>query len=154
MCFFPHVWFSSHLLFFSTWSEFGKCGDCLKSSPLCRLANRVYIGFIIWVRVSGRCIGQSCLDLSLVLSSTGQGRKIAGLHVTTRRPWWWSRTKVFLSSGNYSLFPCKFLEQNFDCIDPQHGRLVTWLQTKNSCNNFQGGCRELAEVTDSLWQFR
>ena len=26
---------------------------------------------------------------------------------------------------------CKFFGQNFFCIDPQHGRLVTWLQTKN-----------------------
>ena len=26
---------------------------------------------------------------------------------------------------------CKFFGQNFYCIDPQHGRLVTWLQTKN-----------------------
>ena len=26
---------------------------------------------------------------------------------------------------------CKFFEQNFYCIDPQHGRLVPWLQTKN-----------------------
>ena len=25
---------------------------------------------------------------------------IAGLHVTSRRPCWWSRTKAFLSSGN------------------------------------------------------
>ena len=27
-------------------------------------------------------------------------RLIAGLHVTSRRPSWWSRTKEFLSSGN------------------------------------------------------
>ena len=26
--------------------------------------------------------------------------QIAGLHVTSRRPCWWSRTKAFLSSGN------------------------------------------------------
>ena len=25
---------------------------------------------------------------------------IAGLHVTSRRPWWWLRKKAFLSSGN------------------------------------------------------
>ena len=25
---------------------------------------------------------------------------LAGLHVTSRRPCWWSRTKTFLSSGN------------------------------------------------------
>ena len=50
---------------------------------------------------------------------------IAGLHVTSRRPCWWSRTKEFL-------FSCKFFEEIFFCFDPQHGRLVTWLQTKNT----------------------
>ena len=59
-------------------------------------------------------------------------RTIAGLHVTSRRPCWWSRTKAFLSSGNETLFSCKFFEEIFFCFDPQHGRLVTWLQTKNS----------------------
>ena len=31
-----------------------------------------------------------------------------------------------------TLFSCKFFGKKFFCIDPQHGRLVTWLQTKNS----------------------
>ena len=56
---------------------------------------------------------------------------IAGLHVTSRRPNWWSRTKAFLSSGKLTLFSCKFFQKKFHCFDPQHGRLVTWLQTKN-----------------------
>ena len=56
---------------------------------------------------------------------------IAGLHVTSRRPCWWSRTKAFLSSGNETLFSRKFFEEIFFCFDPQHGRLFTWLQTKN-----------------------
>ena len=51
--------------------------------------------------------------------------------MTSRRPCWWSRTKAFLSSGNETLFSCKFFEEIFFCFDPQHGRLVTWLQTKN-----------------------
>ena len=29
---------------------------------------------------------------------------IAGLHMTSRRPCWWLRTKAFLSSGNLTLF--------------------------------------------------
>ena len=41
------------------------------------------------------------------------------------------KTKVFLSSGNETLFSCKFFEEIFFCFDPQYGRLVTWLQTKN-----------------------
>ena len=57
---------------------------------------------------------------------------IAGLHLTSRRPCWRSRTKAFLSSENYTLFSCKFFEEIFFCFDPQHGCLVTWLQTKNS----------------------
>ena len=57
--------------------------------------------------------------------------QIAGLHVTSRRPCWWSRTKAFLSSGNQTLFSCKFFEKKLYSIDPKHGRLVKWLQTKN-----------------------
>ena len=56
---------------------------------------------------------------------------IAGLHLTSRQPYWRSKTKAFLSSGNLTLFSCKFFKKVFCCIDLQHGRLVTWLQTKN-----------------------
>ena len=35
-------------------------------------------------------------------------KRVAGLQVTSRRPCWWSRTKVFLSAGNWTLFWCKF----------------------------------------------
>ena len=52
---------------------------------------------------------------------------IAGLQVTTWRPCWWLRKKAFISSGNF--------EKKFYCIDPQHGRFVTWLQTKNKYTN-------------------
>ena len=34
----------------------------------------------------------------------------------------------YLSLGNFS---CKLFEKKFYFIDPQHGRLVTWLKTKN-----------------------
>ena len=58
---------------------------------------------------------------------------IAGLHVTSRWPSWWSRTKAILSSGKKNPFPCKFFgKKKFYFIDHQHSRLVTWLQTKNS----------------------
>ena len=58
---------------------------------------------------------------------------IAGLHVTSRWPSWWSRTKAILSSGNKNPFPCKFFgKKKFYFINHQHSRLVTWLQTKNS----------------------
>ena len=57
---------------------------------------------------------------------------IAGLHVTSRRPCWMKRTKAFLSSGNLTLFSCEFSMKKCYCIVIQHGRLVTWSQTKNS----------------------
>ena len=59
-------------------------------------------------------------------------KAIAGFQVIPGQPCWWSRTKVFLSSGNLTVFLCKFFEKIFYCIDPQHGCLVTWLQTKNT----------------------
>ena len=40
-----------------------------------------------------------------------------------------------LWAGNLTLFPRKFFEKKFYFIDPQHGRLVTWLQTKNTVNS-------------------
>ena len=39
--------------------------------------------------------------------------RTVGLHVTLRRPYWWSRTKTFLSSGNWTPFSCKFFENKF-----------------------------------------
>ena len=36
---------------------------------------------------------------------------IAGLHVTSRRPYLRSRTKAILSSGNSTLFSCKFFKK-------------------------------------------
>ena len=50
----------------------------------------------------------SLLSLPLQANSS---QKIAGFHVTSRRPCWWSRTKAFLSSGNLTLFSCKFFEK-------------------------------------------
>ena len=39
------------------------------------------------------------------------------------RPCWWSRTKAFLSSGNLTLFSCKFCAKKFYCFHPQHAAL-------------------------------
>ena len=58
------------------------------------------------------------------------------MHVTSRRPWWWSRTKAFVSSWNLTLFSCKFFVKN-SFFDIQHCRLVTWLQTGTG----DQGCR-------------
>ena len=35
-----------------------------------------------------------------------------------------------------NLFSCKFFEKELYCFDPQHGRLFTWLQTKNTKSNY------------------
>ena len=53
-------------------------------------------------------------------------------YVTSRQPCWLSRTKAFLSSGNWTLFLCKFFAKKFYCFYAQYCRLVTWLQTKNT----------------------
>ena len=49
----------------------------------------------------------------------------AGLQVTSLRPCWW------FSLGSNLYFHLNPSRKQFYCIDPQHGRLVTWLQTKN-----------------------
>ena len=55
---------------------------------------------------------------------------IAGLHLTSRRPCWWSRTKAFVSSGSQTLM--LILREELYCIDRQHGRLVRLLMNPNS----------------------
>ena len=69
----------------------------------------------------------SCLLLLLyyvirapVLTEGTKFWAVAGLHVTSQQPCWWSRTKAFLSSGNLTPFSCKFFQKNFYCIDYQH----------------------------------
>ena len=49
------------------------------------------------------------------------------------RPFVWllARSWIRRNTDCFALwFSCKFLEKKFYFIDPQHGRLVTWLQTK------------------------
>ena len=40
--------------------------------------------------------------------------------------------KHFSPLGTKLHFSYEFFEKKFYCIDPQHGHLVTWLQTKNT----------------------
>ena len=49
---------------------------------------------------------------------------IAGLHVTSRRPCWWPRTKAYLSSGMLTPIHVNSSRKIY-CFDLQHGRLVT-----------------------------
>ena len=47
-------------------------------------------------------------------------QSIARLHVTSRRPCWWSGAKAFLSSGNlWKWWIMKILREKFYCINPQ-----------------------------------
>ena len=48
---------------------------------------------------------------------------IAGLHVTSRRPCWRSRTKGFLSSGNWIYFHVNSLRKNSVLLTPNMGAL-------------------------------
>ena len=44
---------------------------------------------------------------------------------------WFARDVTEAMLAMFSPLSCKFFEKKFYCIDPQYGRLVTWLQTKN-----------------------
>ena len=57
------------------------------------------------------------LVFNFVFQMDGWGNRsihltIAGLHVTSRRSRWMSRTKALLSSENLTLFSCKFFQKN------------------------------------------
>ena len=43
-----------------------------------------------------------------------------------------NKSKALSSAGNCTLLSRKFCEIFFHCFVPQHGRLATWLQTKNT----------------------
>ena len=43
-----------------------------------------------------------------------------------------NKQKHFISLGSNLNFHLNPSRKQFYCIDPQHGRLVTWLQTKNT----------------------
>ena len=50
------------------------------------------------------------LTTNMAALSRGCKPRIAGLHVTSRRPRWMTRIKAFLSPGNFTLFSCKFFK--------------------------------------------
>ena len=56
-----------------------------------------------------------------------------GLQVTSQRLCWWSRINKSISVlwEVTSIFISNPSRKPFCYIDPQYGRLVTWLQTKN-----------------------
>ena len=56
------------------------------------------------------------------------------------------RTKAFLSPGNLTLFSCEFFNEKFYCIVIQHGRLVTWFQTKKSQSRYVDLAKANSEV--------
>ena len=55
-----------------------------------------------------------------------------GLHVTSRRPSWWPRPRSFFTLGTKLHCHVNSPRKNFIVLTPQHSRLVTWLQTKNT----------------------
>ena len=83
------------------------------------------------VKCLSKDLGEAFFPVTVEGEIPWRRETIAGLDVTSRRPYWRSKTKVFLSSVNLTLFSCKFFKKKFCFIDLQHGRLVTWLQTKN-----------------------
>jgi len=59
----------------------------------------------------------------------------AGLKLTSRRPCWLKGTKAYSPMGTrIILFQCKCCGKYMHCFAYQLGRLVTWLEFKNSGN--------------------
>ena len=57
---------------------------------------------------------------------------IAGLHSPSRRPCWCSRKKSISLLWELNSIFVLILGEKYYCIDPPHGSLVTWLQTKKA----------------------
>ena len=55
---------------------------------------------------------------------------IAGLHLTSRRPCRWSRKKVFVSSGNQTLFSCSLFEKKYIVLIPNIAALSRGCKTR------------------------
>ena len=78
----------------------------------------------ITLEISGPKGTKRACSVFMYLRSWSLFRLIAVLHVTSRWPCWRSRTEAFLSSGNQTLFWCKFSSKKICYIDFH----VTWLQ--------------------------
>ena len=85
---------------------------------------------MLWQRDRVETVFPTFLRLFVVRLEAPFKELIAGLQVTPRQPCWWSKTRVSLRWEMNSIL-MQILQKNFFCIDHQHGRLVTWLQTKN-----------------------
>ena len=72
------------------------------------------------------------IEIAKTFKTLLTGDKIVGFQLTSWGPCLWRKTKEFLSTGNLTLFLCKFCKGEFYCFVHQHGCcLVTLLKTSN-----------------------
>ena len=89
----------------------------------------------IWFYYYGKLVGPFSVVLytNMAVSSRGWKPRIGGLHMTSRRPCWCTEQCSKMSFGNLILLLWKTCGAIFCCFVHQHGRLITWMQTKNYC---------------------
>ena len=77
-------------------------------------------------RFQGQCPNHSANCCLLIIIN------ILGFHMTSRRPCWCTEQYWKKSFGNFILLLCKRWATFCHCFVHQHGRLITWVKTKNN----------------------
>ena len=77
-----------------------KTSATLNQSKFTSLSPRKNNGKTLLSKMSVKRPGEAFFPVTVEGEIPRRREAIAGLYVTSRRPYWWSRTKAFLSSGN------------------------------------------------------
>ena len=85
-----------------------KTSATLNQSKFTSLSPRKNNGKTLLSKMSVKRPGEAFFPVTVEGEIPRRREAIAGLHVTSRRPYWRSRTKAFLSSGNLTLFVLTF----------------------------------------------
>ena len=83
----------------------------------------------IGAKVNYKISQNAFVSFEVCLGLRRNNNLIAGLHVTSWRTFLWSRIIACLRKL------MQIMRKKLYCFDHQHGRLFTWLKTKNRLNN-------------------
>ena len=89
-----------------------KTSATLNQSKFTSLSPRKNNGKTLLSKMSVKRPGEAFFPVTVEGEIPRRREAIAGLHVTSRRPYWRSKTKAFLSSGNLTLFSGKLFKKN------------------------------------------
>ena len=101
---------------------------CSSVQPFCAMISFLFIQAPFGFK---RSLGVCLNNRAPLRNSKRANYFIDGFHLTSRWPCWCTEQCSKMSFGNLTLLLCKTCGTIFYCFVHQHGRLITWMQTKN-----------------------